>query len=609
MEWGALKALAPYLWSQGTSSAKLRIFLALLLLAGAKLATIYVPVVYGQIVDHLSADTEDVILLPMALILAFGMLRVLSIAFAELRDAVFAKVGQRAIRDVALRTFRHLHRLPLSFHLDRQTGGLSHAIQRGTKAIDFVLHFMLFNILPTLLEIVMVCGLLWGLFDFWYSFVTGLSVAIYITYTALVTEWRLKWRRRMNETDQQANTRAIDSLLNYETVKYFGNHEYEAQRYDQSLKTYERAALVSKISLSMLNIGQALIVGGAMTLLVYMAATDVIAGAMTIGDFVMVNTFLIQLFLPLNFLGFVYREVKQSLTDMEAMFHLLDEVADIRDVPGAPPLAPGPGKVEFRNVSFSYDSRRPVLQGVSFTVEAGQKVALVGPSGAGKSTAARLLFRFYDIEEGSILVDGQDISLVKQDSLRQAIGVVPQDAVLFNDTIFYNIAYGRPNAFDEEVRSAARMAAIHEFIVSTPDQYDTVVGERGLKLSGGERQRVAIARTILKKPRILLFDEATSALDTHTEREIQEALEMVSRDKTTLIIAHRLSTVVDSDMILVLDQGQIAERGRHDDLLRLNRIYASMWREQQRNARLEALVQIDEDALTDSNETNPASDS
>ena len=584
-EWNALKSLAPYLWSRGGNEAKARILVALVLLTAAKVATVYIPIVYGQIVDAFTVGENAVIAVPVALIIAFGALRVLSIAFAELRDAIFTKVAQRAIRDVALQTFKHLHGLALRYHLERQTGGLSHAIERGTKAIDFLLRFMLFNILPTLLEITLVCGILWGLFSFWYALVTFASIVVYIAYTMIVTEWRLKWRREMNETDQRANTRAIDSLLNYETVKYFGNEGFEASRYDQALKRYERASVISKTSLSLLNIGQALIVGVGLTLIVLMAGRDVSSGVMTIGDFVMVNTYLIQLYIPLNFLGFVYREIKQSLTDMEAMFFLLSTNAEIRDREDAPELAAGEGAIEFDAVSFGYDPRRLVLHDVSFTVAPGQKVAIVGPSGAGKSTVGRLLFRFYDVNAGEIRIDGQDIRTVRQISLRQSIGVVPQDSVLFNDTIYYNIAYGRPDASPAEVEEAARLAAIHEFITSAPDGYQTMVGERGLKLSGGEKQRVAIARTILKAPRILLFDEATSALDTRTEREIQSALQFVSRDRTTLVIAHRLSTVIDADEIIVLNEGRIGERGRHADLIEMDGIYAAMWREQQQAAK------------------------
>ena len=584
IEWGALRSLSPYLWSRGGREAKVRVLAALVLLVASKVATVYIPVVYGQVVDLLGGKENALVVVPVGLIVGFGLLRVLSIAFGELRDAVFTKVAQRAIRDVALETIRHLHRLTLRYHLDRQTGGLSHAIERGTKAIDFLLRFMLFNILPTLLEIALVCGILWGLFSVWYAVVTLASIVIYIAYTMIVTEWRLKWRREMNETDQRANTRAIDSLLNYETVKYFGNEEFEASRFDQALERYERASVISKTSLSLLNIGQSVIVGIGLTIVVLMAARDVAGGEMTIGDFVMVNTYLIQLYIPLNFLGFVYREIKQSLADMEAMFSLLRTNAEIEDKPNAPAIAPGPGRVEFDRVSFGYDSRRRVLHDVSFTVEPGRKIAIVGPSGAGKSTVGRLLFRFYDVDSGAIRIDGQNIADVQQESLRREIGVVPQDSVLFNDTVFYNIAYGRPDASIEEVKNAARLAAIHEFVSAAPDGYETMVGERGLKLSGGEKQRVAIARTILKGPRILLFDEATSALDTHTEREIQTALQLVSRDRTTIVIAHRLSTVIDADEIIVLKDGHIAERGRHAELVAANGIYASMWHEQQQAA-------------------------
>jgi len=580
-EWSTIRNLVPYLWPAGLTDIKIRVVSALVMLTCAKIATVYVPFVYKTMVDLFSNSDHAVLELPIALLLGYGALRVASIAFSELRDAIFAKVGQRAIRDVALTTFKHLHALGLRFHLDRQTGGLSRSIERGTKGIDFLLTFMLFNILPTLLEITLVCGILWVLFNVWYALVTFVTIISYISYTLLVTEWRLKYRRQMNETDQQANTRAIDSLLNYETVKYFGNEQYEAERFDQSLARYETAAVISKSSLALLNIGQAAIIGVGLTIVMAMAGNGVIAEELTIGDFVLVSTYLMQLYMPLNFLGFVYREIKQSLTDMEAMFHLLEVNAEVKDDPEALPLPAGPGEVTFDRVTFSYDQRRTILHDISFTVPAGHRVAIVGSSGAGKSTISRLLFRFYDVDSGSITIDGAKIREVQQRSVRAAIGVVPQDTVLFNDTIFYNIAYGRPGATVAEVEEAARLAHIHQFIVSSPDGYETMVGERGLKLSGGEKQRVAIARTILKNPRILLFDEATSALDTRTEREIQSSLREVSRGHTTLVIAHRLSTVVDANEIIVLHEGRIAERGSHTDLLTYGGHYAVMWQRQQ----------------------------
>ncbi|MCB1746233.1 MAG: ABC transporter ATP-binding protein/permease, partial [Gammaproteobacteria bacterium] len=566
---------------------RVRVVVAMGFLALAKLATVWVPLLYRDLVDRLSDPAHLPLALPLALLLAYGGLRVLQITFAELRDWVFARVAQGAIRDVALQTFRHLHGLALRFHLERQTGGLSRAVERGTKGIDFLLTFMLFNIIPTLLEITLVCGILWVMFDAWYALVTFVTIALYIGYTLAVTEWRLKYRRRMNETDQEANTRAIDSLLNYETVKYFGNEEWEARRFDDALARYEHAAVTSKMSLAMLNIGQAAIIGVGLTAIMAMAGRGVIDGRMTVGDFVLVNTYLIQLYMPLNFLGFVYREIKQALTDMESMFHLLDVPAEVEDAADAVPLVAGPGAVEFDAVEFGYDPRRPILHELSFSVPAGHKLAIVGASGAGKSTIARLLFRFYDVDAGAIRVDGQDIRTVSQASLRQAIGVVPQDTVLFNDTVYYNIAYGRPDASPAEVEQAARLAHVHDFISALPDGYQTMVGERGLKLSGGEKQRVAIARTILKAPRILLFDEATSALDTHTERGIQAALREISRGHTTLVIAHRLSTVIDADEIIVLEAGRIAERGRHAELLAAGGRYASMWQRQQEVAAVE----------------------
>ena len=582
-EWGALRSLVPYLWPAAKPATRVRVVIALGFLALAKLATVYVPMLYKAMIDQFSDPARLPLELPLLLLVAYGGLRIMQIAFAELRDWVFAQVAQGAIRDVGLQTFRHLHRLALRFHLERQTGGLSRAIERGTKGIDFLLTFMLFNIIPTLLEITLVCGILWALFSFWYALVTFVTIVGYIAYTLMITEWRLQYRRRMNETDQEANTRAIDSLLNYETVKYFGNEEYEATRFDDALSRYEQAAVTSKKSLALLNIGQAAIIGIGLTIVMGMAAEGMINGSMSLGDFVLVNTYLIQLYMPLNFLGFVYREIKQSLIDMEAMFHLLDVNTEIEDHPGAQDLAAGPGAIEFDDVNFAYDERRPILQSIDFSAPAGHRIAIVGASGAGKSTIARLMFRFYDVSAGSIRIDGQDIREITQSSLRQAIGVVPQDTVLFNDTVYYNIAYGRPASSPAEVEEAARMAQIHDFIMASPDGYQTMVGERGLKLSGGEKQRVAIARTILKNPRILIFDEATSALDTRTEREIQVALKEVSRGHTTLVIAHRLSTVVDANEIIVLHGGRIAERGTHADLLAAEGLYAAMWQRQQVN--------------------------
>ena len=579
-QWRALRGLMPYLWPVGAPRTRVRVLVALGLLASAKCATVYVPLLYRRMVDMFADPTRLPLELPLALMLAYGGLRVMQIVFAELRDAVFAKVAQGAIRDVALSTFRHLHGLALRFHLDRQTGGLSRAIERGTKGIDFLLTFMLFNIIPTLIEIALVCGVLWGLYGIRYAAVTLVTIAGYIVYTLGVTNWRSKYRRRMNDTDSQANTRAIDSLLNYETVKYFGNEDFEARRYDEALTRYERAAVSSKRSLALLNIGQAAIIGIGLTAVMAMAGQGVLEKQMTVGDFVLVNTYLIQLYIPLNFLGFVYREMKQSLIDMESMFRLLAVNTEVTDKPHAPALADGAGQVEFDNVSFAYDERRPILRGLSFCVRPGTKLAIVGASGAGKSTIARLLFRFYDVTSGAIFIDGVDIRDVTQYSVRQALGVVPQDTVLFNDTLHYNILYGRPAANEDDLREAAELAQISAFIAAAPDGFATRVGERGLKLSGGEKQRVAIARTILKRPRILIFDEATSALDTRTEREIQAALKEVSRGHTTLVIAHRLSTVVDADEIIVLADGAIAERGSHAFLLAADGLYARMWRRQ-----------------------------
>ena len=576
-----LRTLLPYLWPPGEAGLRFRVVLAMVLLTLAKVTNVVVPIFYKYAVDALNGDTAKIVAVPVVLLVAYGLTRVLALTFGELRDAVFAKVAQRAIRLAGLKAFNHLHRLSLRFHMDRKTGGISRAIERGTKGIEFLLTFMLFNVIPTLLEIAMVCGVMWKLYGVWFALVTFLTMATYIAWTLAVTEWRIKYRRIMNETDSEANTKAIDSLLNFETVKYFGNEEHEAGRFDSALKGYERAAVKSKTTLSFLNIGQGVVIAAGVTIVMLMAAAGVVDDTMTVGDFVLVNAYLIQLFLPLNFLGFVYREIKRSLTDMETMFELMEENAEVEDRSGAKPLVINGGEVVFENVSFAYDARRQVLSDVSFSVEPGKTIAIVGPSGAGKSTISRLLFRFYDVTNGRILIDGQDIRDVTQKSVRAAIGMVPQDTVLFNDTIYYNIAYGAPGATPSEIEDAARLARIHEFIMSLPDGYSSTVGERGLKLSGGEKQRVAIARTILKNPRIMLFDEATSALDSHTEQEILASLREVAADRTALTIAHRLSTVIDADEILVLEDGRVVERGNHVHLLALGGTYAAMWARQQ----------------------------
>jgi ATP-binding cassette subfamily B protein len=580
-----LRTLLPYLWPEGRRDIKTRVVLALCALGLAKLATVYVPILYSQAVDALDASGSDKAMLavPVGLIVGYGTVRLASSLFQELREAVFARVTQNAIRSAALNTFKHLHSLSLRFHLDRQTGGLSRVIERGVKGIEFLLSFFLFSILPTLFEITLVCGILWAMLDWRFAAATFLTIAGYIAYTLTVTEWRLKFRRAMNNKDSEANTKAIDSLINYETVKYFGAEDHESGRFDYSMRGYEDAAVRSITSLAAVNVGQGGIIALGLVVVMLMAADGVVSGAMSLGDFVLVNTYLIQLYLPLNFLGFVYRQIRQSLTDMEDMFSILRIDREVEDKPDAKPIALDGATVRFDDVVFGYDDRRPILKRVSFEVPAGKTLAIVGPSGAGKSTISRLLFRFYDVQEGRLLIDGQDVRDVTQASLRAAIGIVPQDTVLFNDTIRYNIAYGRQGASEEEVQEAARLAQIDRFIESLPDGYDTMVGERGLKLSGGEKQRVAIARTILKDPAILLFDEATSALDTATEREIQNSLRSVSEGRTTLVIAHRLSTVVDADEIVVLSNGEVAERGTHDALLAADGAYASMWRRQQQS--------------------------
>ena len=595
----ALATLLPYLWprppAENWLELRVRVAAAMACLVLAKLTVVYVPVLFKEAVDALTpTGGAAVAAVPIAVLIAYGAARVFGVAFAELRDAIFAKVGHRSMRLLALRTFRHLHALSLRYHLERQTGGLSRAIERGTKGIENLLSWTLFTIFPTLVEIVLVTGVLWALLDFWFAFIVLVTVAIYSAYTVAVTEWRIKFRRQLNESDSDASTKAIDSLLNYETVKYFGNEEHEAGRFDKAMRRYERAAVLSDQSLSLLNVGQGFIIAIGLTLVMYRAGVGVVAGTMTVGEFVLVNAYMLQLYQPLNMLGFMYREVKQALVDMESMFSLLRVHREIQDKPGAPPLAVAGGEVSFDRVKFRYEARRSILHEVSFNVPAGKTIAIVGPSGAGKSTISRILFRFYDVEGGTVRIDGQDIRDVTQSSLRNAIGIVPQDTVLFNDTLYYNIAYGRPGATREEVEEAARLAHLHHFIKQLPDGYEAMVGERGLKLSGGEKQRVAIARTILKRPRILIFDEATSALDTHTEKEIQSNLREVSADRTTLVIAHRLSTVIDADEIIVLDKGRIVERGRHGELLAKNAVYAALWRRQQEAVGGEAAKDVPE---------------
>ena len=578
-DWQTVKTLLPYLWE-----FRGRVVLALAFLVMAKLANVGVPLVLKEVVDALD-QPQALLALPILLLVGYGALRLGNSLFGELRDAVFAKVLQRSIRRVALRVFQHLHNLALRFHLERQTGGMSRDIERGTAGIRFLLNFTLFNIVPTLFEIVLVSAILLVRYDPWYVIVTLATLAVYIVFTLLITEWRMIFRRTMNEMDSKANTKAIDSLLNYETVKYFNNEAYEARRYDETLQSWEKAAVRNQTSLSALNAGQAAIIGVGVTILMLMASNGVVTGTMTLGDLVLVNAFLIQLYMPLHFLGFVYREIRHSLADMERMFGLLNQREEVKDKPGAAELMVGAGPIRFEHVQFGYDDRRPILQDVNFDIPAGHRVAVVGASGAGKSTLSRLLFRFYDVTGGRIIINGQDIRDVTQQSLRRAIGIVPQDTVLFNDTIYYNIAYGRPDATREEVLQAAKAAHIHEFVESLPDKYDTMVGERGLKLSGGEKQRVAIARTLLKNPPILVFDEATSALDSKTEKAIQAELRELATNHTTLVIAHRLSTIMDAEQILVIDKGRIVERGTHEDLLARAGIYAHLWSLQQQEER------------------------
>ena len=574
-DWKTIRSLLPYLWE-----FKGRVSLALLLLIMAKLASVSVPLVLKEIVDTLD-QSPDILVLPVLLVVSYGVLRFCSTLFGEIRDAIFAKVTQRAIRRVAIKVFEHLHALSLRFHLERQTGGVSRDIERGSRGISFLLNFMLFNILPTLLEIGLVAVILLSNYDIWFSVIIFSTLVAYIALTLIITEWRMIFRRTMNDMDSKANTRAIDSLLNYETVKYFGNESWEAQRYDEHLQKWETAAVRNQTSLAALNAGQSAIIALGVTLLMLFASDGVVTGSMSLGDLVLVNAFMLQLYMPLHFLGFVYREIKHSLADMEKMFTLLTESEEIKDKSGASDLVKGDASVRFENVNFNYEPNRQILFDMTFEIPAGHNIAVVGHSGSGKSTISRLLFRFYEVTSGSILVNGQDIRSITQKSLREAIGIVPQDTVLFNESIYYNIAYGRPEASREEVYEAAKSAHIHNFIENLPDKYETTVGERGLKLSGGEKQRVAIARAILKEPEILIFDEATSALDSKSEKAIQEELKRIAANRTTLTIAHRLSTIADADQIVVMDKGRIIERGNHQELLVAKGFYAHMWELQQ----------------------------
>ncbi len=579
-DWHTLARLFPYLWEY-----KWRVMAALSFMVGAKLANVGVPILLKNLIDQMTPQPTGVqmlLVVPVALLIGYGLLRLSVSAFTELRELIFAKATQGAARTIALQTFQHLHELSLRFHLERQTGGMSRDIERGVRGIESLIAYSLYSIVPTLIEVLLVLSILGIQFDKWYAIITLCALGLYIYFTVTVTEWRTQFRKQVNEFDSSAHTRAIDSLLNYETVKYFGNESFEAKRYDESLDKLRLARIKAQNSLSALNMGQQLIIAVALVTMLWRATQGVVDGHLTLGDLVMINAFMIQLYIPLNFLGVIYREIKQSLTDLDRMFKLLEKEREVADAPNAQQLGlERPPSVAFEHVNFAYEQNRPILQDVSFTIPSGKTVAIVGPSGSGKSTLARLLFRFYDVQQGVVRIDGHPLNHLTQASVRQAIGIVPQDTVLFNDTVYYNIAYGRPSASREEVEQAARAARIHDFIVSTPLGYQTMVGERGLKLSGGEKQRVAIARTLLKNPFILIFDEATSALDSSNERAIQSELREAANNKTTLVIAHRLSTVVDADEIIVLDQGVIVEQGTHVQLLEAQGAYASMWLMQQ----------------------------
>jgi ABC-type transport system involved in Fe-S cluster assembly fused permease/ATPase subunit len=580
-----IRRVAPYLWPSDNREARIRVVIAMSLLIGAKLVAVVTPFFYKAAVDGLTGEegTNAAWLLAIGavgLTVAYGMARFLSVGFQQLRDGVFAKVAQGALRSMALETFEHIHALSLRYHITRKTGGLSRIMERGVKGVEFLLRFLLFNIIPLFIELALVCGIFFFAFDVWYLAAVVATIAIYIRFTFAVTEWRVKLRKQMNDQDTDANQKAIDSLLNFETVKYFGAEKREARRYDSAMEGYEGAAIKTSQSLAFLNAGQSFIITGGLVAVMVMAAIGVQNGSLTTGDFVMVNAYMIQITMPLNFLGSVYREIRQALVDMGEMFDLLEQPTEVADKPGAPPLDMKGGRVELDAVEFGYDPERPILHGVTITAEAGETVAIVGPSGSGKSTIGRLLFRFYDVTGGAIRIDGQDLRDVTQESVHDAIGVVPQDTVLFNDTIRYNIAYGKDGATYSEIEAAAKAARIHDFVMSLPEGYDTQVGERGLKLSGGEKQRVGIARTLLKNPPILLLDEATSALDTETERDIQLSLKAMGVGRTVLTIAHRLSTIADADKIVVLQDGEVVEQGRHDELLATGGKYASMWARQ-----------------------------